>query len=100
MQSTLKYKMTFKSAKNTALTFFSLGTFLFLLQLLTKADFAFAFFGFVFVLIAIVYNLIVLIILIIQLIKLNELETFFSILIILLNIPIAVGYVFILIHFS
>lgn len=92
--------MTLATAKKTALTFFSLGTLLFLIQLITKSEFAFAFFGFVFILIALVYNLIVLIILMVQLIRYNELDTFFSILIILLNIPIAAGYVYILIHFS
>lgn len=93
-------KITLKTAQKTSLIFFSIGTFLFLIQLLTKDELAFALLGLVFVLIAIVYNLIVIIILIIQLIKHNELDTFFSILIILLNIPIAAGYLYILIHFS
>jgi hypothetical protein len=92
--------MTLNTAKKTALIFFITGTVLFLIQLVTKSEIAFAFFGFVFILIALVYNLIVLIILIVQLIKHNELDTFFSIVIILLNIPIAVGYAYILIHFS
>lgn len=92
-------KITLKIAKNTALTFFGIGTLLFLLLLLTRSLPAFAFIGFVFIVTAIIYNVTFLILLLIQLIKHNELETFFAILIILLNIPIAMGYFYILIHF-
>ena len=92
-------KITLKTAKNTALTFFSIGTLLFVLLLLTKSLPTFAFIGFVFIVTAIIYNLTIVVLLLIQLIKQNELETFCSILIILLNIPIAIGYFYILIHF-
>lgn len=91
--------ISLKTARLTALTFFSIGTFLFLIQCLSKEDFAFIFLGLIFIIIATIYNFIVFLILLVQLIRKNEIETFFSILIILLNIPIALGYFYILTHY-
>ena len=92
-------KISIKTARLTALTFFCIDTFLFLIQWLTKEDFAFIFLGVIFISIATIYNLVVFIILLVQLIRKNELETFFSILIVLINIPIALGYFYILTHY-
>lgn len=92
--------MTLATAKKTAITFYIIGTLFFLILLVAGKIIPFIFLTALYLIIAVIYNLIVLAILIFQLIKHNELETFFSILIILLNIPIAAGYVYILIHFS
>jgi len=92
--------MTLKAAQKTSITFYILGTLFFLILLVAGKIIPLIFLTALYLLIAVIYNLIVLAILIIQLIKHNELEAFFSILIILLNIPIALGYGYILIHFS
>lgn len=92
--------MTLKTAKQTALIYFILGTLLFFIQWVSGYHAGVTLIEIIFLLITIVHNLTVFIILLIQLIKKNELETFFSILIILINIPVAIGYGYILIHFS
>ncbi|HAT64682.1 MAG TPA: hypothetical protein DCS66_08785 [Flavobacteriaceae bacterium] len=89
-----------KTAKKTAFTFFIIGTLLFFIRWVSGYEKSITLIVLAFILFAVIYNLIVLILLITQLIKHNELDSFFSMLIILLNIPIAAGYVYILIHFS
>ncbi|MEZ4859152.1 MAG: hypothetical protein R2781_10110 [Flavobacteriaceae bacterium] len=91
--------MTLQTAKQTALIYFILGTLLFFIQWALGYLSGVTLIGIVFLLIALVHNLTVFIILLIQLIKRNELETFFSLLIILLNIPVAIGYGYLLFFF-
>ncbi len=90
--------VSLKSAKRIALTFFSIGTLLFLIQLLFSDGFGIAFLGMLFIVIAVAFNSIVLLLLIIDLLRKDLLESFIGICIILANIPIALGYVYILLE--
>ncbi|MEL6811934.1 MAG: hypothetical protein AAFP76_11410 [Bacteroidota bacterium] len=87
------------SAKWIAGIFFCIGTLLFLVQLLLGDSLGIAFLGAIFIVIAIIFNSITLLLLIIDLVRKDLLESFFGICIILLNVPIAAGYAYILIEF-
>lgn len=91
--------MTLATTKKIALSFFIIGTCLFTILLVTNSEFTFVFLSVVFILVALIFTFIMLLILIVQLLKHNELDTYFSIVIILSNIPIALSYAYILIHF-
>ncbi|MDC8004445.1 hypothetical protein POV27_10315 [Aureisphaera galaxeae] len=86
-------------AKRIALIFFSIGTFLFLMQLLLGDGLELVFLGMIFVIIAVIFNGFILLVLVVDLIRKDLLETFFAICIILANIPIAFGYAYILTEF-
>ena len=87
------------SAKWIAGIFFSIGTFLFLIQLLFGDSLGIAFLGAIFIVIAVIFNSITLFLLIVDLLRRDLLESFFGICIILLNVPVALGYAYILIEF-
>ncbi|MEZ4875084.1 MAG: hypothetical protein R2793_06470 [Flavobacteriaceae bacterium] len=91
--------MSNKKAFRTALIFFAIGSVLFLIQWAAGPQLPLYMLGFLFVVFAVVYNTLLFFILLIRLIKHNELETFFSMLILLANLPIAMGYFYILIHY-
>ncbi len=91
-----KLLVSLKSAKRIAFTFFFIGTLLFLIQLLIDDSFGIAILGLVFIVVAVTFNTTILILLIIDLIRRDLLESFYSICLILVNIPIAIGYVYIL----
>ncbi|MGJ8667666.1 MAG: hypothetical protein ACSHW7_14950 [Patiriisocius sp.] len=88
-----------KTAIRTAGTFFGIGTVLFLFELFTKSH-ELLFIGFVFIVIAVIFNSITFLVLLIELIRKDSLEAFFSICIICSNIPIAMGYYYLLTHFN
>ncbi|MBX2829546.1 MAG: hypothetical protein KTR22_15385 [Flavobacteriaceae bacterium] len=91
--------ISFRTAFRIALWFFGIGTFLFLFQLLLGEGMYLVFIGIVFLFVAIVFNGFILLILIVDLIRKDILETFFAICVILANIPIALGYTYILIEY-
>lgn len=84
------------TAKIMALLFFGVGTLLFLLGAITGMDNTIVVFGFLFIVFAIIFNAVVLIILFVDLIRKDQLESFIAIVITLVNIPIAVGYFYLL----
>ena len=92
--------MTLQTAKKTAFIYFIVGTLLFFLHWFSVNQVGIHLIGIVFLLFAVVHNLIGFFILVFQLIKRDELETFFSILIILLNITVVIGYGYILFNYS
>ncbi len=91
--------MTFKTARNTAFTFFGIGTFIFLIALVVQDLFAVAILGFIFLVFAIVYNTTAFFILLFELIKYNRLESFFGLCLILANAPIAFAYCYLIINY-
>lgn len=92
--------ISFKSARNIALVFFIIGTFLFLINAFTKEHPPIVTLGLFFVVFAVLFNCIVLFILLVDLIRKDRLESFFAICIILANIPIAAGYLYIIIEYG
>jgi len=92
--------ISFKSARNIALIFFIVGTFLFILNAFIDEYPPMMMLGFFFVVFAIVFNSVVLLILLVDLIRKDRLESFFAICIILANIPIAAGYVYIITEYG
>lgn len=92
---------TFNISAKTALVFFTMGTFLFFLQIYMGKLTALTVIGFYYLIIAIIINCIFLITLIVKLIlDQHRAETVRSIGIILANIPIATAYIFILFEFK
>jgi len=92
--------ISFNSARIIALIFFIVGTFLFLINAFTKEYPPIVTFGFLFVVFAVIFNSIVLFILLVDLIRKDRLESFFAICIILSNIPIAAGYLYIIMEYG
>ena len=92
--------ISFKSARNIALIFFIVGTFLFVINVFTKEYAPIVTLGLFFVVFAIILNSIVLLILLVDLIRKDRLESFFAICIILANIPIAAGYLYLTMEYG
>jgi len=92
--------ISFTKVRNIAATFFCIGTLLFLLQITIGKSIDLIFVGLLFVVIAIIFNLIVLLVLIINLIQFDQLHTLKSIGIIVLNLPIAAGYLYLILEYS
>jgi len=92
--------ISFKSARNIALIFFIAGTFLFILNAFTNDNPPTVVLGVFFVAFAVIFNSIVLFILLVDLIRKDLLESFFAICIILTNIPVAAGYVYIIVEYG
>ncbi|GAB5401376.1 MAG: hypothetical protein Aureis2KO_29610 [Aureisphaera sp.] len=91
--------VSFKSAKWIAITFFCIGTLLFLIQLLLGDAMEIAFLGMLYTAFAVLFNGTILLFLIIDLIRRDLLESFYGICLILANVPIAMGYVYLLLEF-
>ena len=92
---------TFKISAAIALVFFLIGTFLFLLQLVTTDMLTLPIISFYYLLIALFFNAIVLLTLIGKLfIDSNYSEILKSIAIILVNIPIAIFYTYIIFKYT
>ncbi|WP_298902649.1 hypothetical protein [uncultured Psychroserpens sp.] len=84
-----------------ALTFFSIGTLLLILQLCFKTESGIAIIDLYYLLFAIVINSLILLVLIGYLIiKDNKLKTLKSIGILITNIPIADGYFYVVIYYN
>jgi len=92
--------ISFNSARNIALIFFIVGTFLFIINAFINEYPPIVTLGFFFVVFAIIFNSIVLLILLVDLIRKDRLESFFAICIILANIPIAAGYLYIIMEYG
>lgn len=92
--------ISFKSARNIALIFFIVGTFLFILNAFTNENPPTVMLGVSFVAFAVIFNSIILLILLVDLIRKDRLESFFAICIILANIPIAAGYAYIIVEYG
>lgn len=92
--------ISFKWARNIALIFFIIGTFLFLINAFTKEYQPIVMLGFLFVVFAIIFNSIVICILLVDLIRKDRLESFFAICIILANIPVAAGYFYVIMEYG
>lgn len=92
--------ISLNSARNIALVFFIVGTFLFVINTFIKEYPPIVMMGLFFVVFAILFNTIVLLILLVDLIRKDRLESFYAICIILANIPIAAGYFYITIEYG
>lgn len=84
--------MKTQTAFKIAASFFGIGTFIFAGHLLLPEAFFWPVFGLIFILIAILVNGIAVLYNIVQLIKYDQLETFFSICILCINIPVTAIY--------
>lgn len=90
--------MKIETAIKIAASFFGIGTFIFLGHLWAKDAPIWFILGFIFILIAALVNGIAVIANMIRLIKYDQLETFYSICILLINIPVAAFYLFVVIN--
>lgn len=92
--------ITLKAAVRIAVTFFTIGSVLFVLQFFTHDVIGLAILGLIFIVIAVIFNGITAILIIIDLIKRDRLESFTALCILLANIPIAAGYAYLLMEFN
>jgi hypothetical protein len=92
--------ISIKSARIIALIFFILGTFLFVVNVFIREDQPLVMLGLFFVVFAVLFNSIVLLILVVDLIRKDRLESFFAICIILANLPIAAGYLYLTLEYG
>ncbi len=90
--------VSFSFIKHLAFLFFGIGTVLFILGLIVPDPIGIFILGFLFVVIATFISTIFGIILLIDLIKNDRLESFFGLCLLLANVPIAMGYFYILIE--
>ncbi|MEM7086128.1 MAG: hypothetical protein AAF489_08105 [Bacteroidota bacterium] len=99
---TTKYGLTisFRSARNIALIFFIVGTFLFILNMFIPDYSPIVTLGLIFTAFAVIFNTVVLLILLVDLIRKDRLESFFAICIILANLPVAAGYAYLVIQYG
>jgi len=86
--------MKTQTAIKIAATFFGIGTFIFIGHYFAPEAPIWFMLGFVFMLLATLINSVLVLLNIIKLIKYDQLETFFSICILLLNIPVAAVYIY------
>jgi hypothetical protein len=92
--------ISLKSARIIALIFFILGTFLFVVNVFIREDQPLVMLGLFFVVFAVLFNSIILLILLVDLIRKDRLESFFAICIILANLPIAAGYLYLTLEYG
>ena len=92
--------ISIKSARIIALIFFILGTFLFVVNVFIREDQPLVMLGLFFVVFAVLFNSIILLILLVDLIRKDRLESFFAICIILANLPIAAGYLYLTLEYG
>ena len=100
MENEFRLMIRLKGAKKIAISFFSIGTILFVMELLLGDLGTLVFLGVAFVAIAVLVNSIIVLLAIIDLIRKDRLESFYAICVLLANIPIAALYVYFLIKFS
>ncbi len=100
MENEHKLMVRLKVAKKTALSFFIIGTILFVMEFLLGDLGTLVFLGIAFVAVAVLVNSIIVLLALIDLIRKDRLESFYAICVLLANIPIAVLYVYLLIKFS
>lgn len=86
--------ISLKAAKRVALTTFILGTVLFLLQIIFGEKAGIIGLGLLFILVAFILNSILFLVALINLIKTDQLESFFVMCILLINLPVAAGYTY------
>ena len=85
-----------KAAKRIAGTSFVIGTLLFLFQLLLGYQLSLGIIGLAYIALALFVNGIAFLLAFIKLIKTDELDAFFAMCILLANLPIAIGYIYII----
>ena len=98
MKNEFKLRVTLKVAVKIALSFFVIGTLLFAMQILLGNSGSLLFLGLAFIALAVLVNSIIFLLALIDLIQKDRLESFYAICILLANIPIAVGYAYILLE--
>ena len=91
--------MKIRTAFRIAASFFGIGTFIFLGHLMAPETPIWFILGFIFILVAILVNGLAVIGCIAKLIKYDRLETFFSICILLINVPVAAFYLHVVLKF-
>lgn len=98
MENEFQLRIPLQRAVKIAVTFFGIGTLLFTLQLLLGDGGQLIFIGIVFIVIAVIFNSITFILALVDLIQKDRLESFYALCILVANIPIAMGYFYILLE--
>ncbi|MEM7187285.1 MAG: hypothetical protein AAF466_11565 [Bacteroidota bacterium] len=99
MKNEHKLMITLRGAARIAGTFFTIGTLLFLIQLALGQRLSIVFLGLAFIVIALLFNGICALLTLIDLIRKDRLESFCALCILLANLPVAMGYLYMLTYY-
>jgi len=100
MKNEYKLMVPQRNAIRIFTVFFTLGSLLFIAQLILGDFVPLAIIGLIYIGIALLFNGIAFLLALIDLIKKDRLESFYSLLLLLLNLPVAAGYAYVLLDMN